>query len=136
MMTAPVLDPGGSTIWRVTTPAGERWLRLRKGGGPLALPEGSAAEAVSLADAADVAEQAPAYLRQLWRLAEAAPAWGWSLRQLPGTGGGPVVGWCLAVTKPDGSEASFTWVMTAGGGMRLVAQTETVKAVRGQLGSP
>jgi hypothetical protein len=129
------LAADGSTIWQVTTGTGTRWLRLRKSGPPLDLPDSAVLETVTLAEADDLAAAAPPYLRQLWRLAEAAPAWGWTLRQLPGGTGAAVVGWFLSVEKPDGTEARFTWV-DRGGRMHLVAQTEAIRAVRTQLGGP
>jgi hypothetical protein len=137
-VTTTILPADGVTIWRVTGMSGPRWLRLRKGGDPLDLDADgeTTAEPVTPADAAEVTAGAPPYLRQLWRLAEADPRWGWTVRKLPGDGH-PVTGWFLAVEDPDGAVYRFTWVARSAGRMHLVAQTETVRATAGRLtGAP
>jgi hypothetical protein len=132
---AAVLAADGVSIWKVTLRSGAvRWQRLRKGRDPVELPAGAAAELAGPAAADALAAGAPPYLRQLWRLTEAQPGWGWTLRQVTTGRGVLVTGWCLAVEDPDGNVQEFTWVGESDGTrMRLVAQTETARAVRTQL---
>jgi hypothetical protein len=136
-VSAAVLPADGVTIWRVTGLSGPRLLRLRKGGEDLDLDRtGETAVAELLPpDAEETVRDAPPYLRQLWRLAEADPRWGWSVRNLPAAGPA-VAGWFLLLQDPAGAEYRFTWVSRSGR-MHLVAQTETVRATACRLtGAP
>lgn len=137
------LPDDGATIWKITAPAGPRWARIRKGGGPLALAGGTDATAATWDQVDRVISEAgqdryePAWPApaDLWRLAEAAgPCWGWVLRKLPGAGR-PVTGWSLVIEDPAAREYRFTWVRSANL-MRLEAQTETIRAVLDRLGGP
>ena len=135
-----ILDPGtpaplvlpadGSTVWRLAVPGrGHRWLRARKGGPGYLVPAGWAAARCPYgeppvetgADFADYDE-----LRWLWRMTEAAPAWGWRLR--PVTAGGRTAGWELVMEDPHGGQHCFTWL-----GGKLTMTRETVADLAGQL---
>lgn len=118
---ATVTLPAGS-VWRISRPGCDpRWLRPRT---PHPLPAGTTATRCPWGE--PHLEDAPAELRWLWRLTEAAPGWGWQLR--PVTADITIVGWELTIENPDGSTDQFTWL-----GGELITARATLLAITSQL---
>jgi hypothetical protein len=103
----------GQAVWRVTTKAGTRLLRTRKGGTPVPLAAGTRAAQVTWLDADEFTGPAPVDLRGLYRLAEASrPRYGWAVWRI-GPAGDPAA-WIIQVELPDGAEQRYTWVRDRG----------------------
>ena len=100
--------PGDGQAWRVTSPAGVRLVRTRKGA-------------------------PPGRLWELWALAETAqPRYGWSLLRA-GLPGGPPVGWTLSIDPPSGGVQIYTWERTGDGRMRPLCSVELIAAAADRL---
>lgn len=125
------------SLWRVTSPAGIRYVRARAGGIPHPVEDGATAVPATAPCADEFARQAPARLAELRALAEAqAPRYGWSLLRV-GTPDAAPAGWVLQVDSPDGGRQMYAWERGSGG-MRPLCSAELLPAVTlaGPAGGP
>lgn len=125
--------PGDGQAWRVTSPAGVRLVRTRKGAPPAELEDAAVAVQSSAWEASEHASTAPGRLWELWALAETAqPRYGWSLLRA-GLPGGPPVGWTLSIDPPSGGVQIYTWERTGDGRMRPLCSVELIAAAAERL---